>query len=168
MPFEVLDAMQKIILSGVVCFLLIAMQFPALGQAKLEKMLKDRDKLHQEWKVAESKKSGIFGNRTKKDMIETHEWMSRIIQKDNQIMEELKLLSEIEKTEITYEKNDYKFIVQKQEREIAILKKALEEKDVRLSGTDSSLSWIIWSALGFFLFLGLGWRFWRKKQLSSF
>jgi hypothetical protein len=160
--------MQKITITGLFWLLILAVQFPALGQAKLEKMLKDREKLHQEWKASESKKSGIFGNRTKKDMIETHEWMSRIIHKDNLIMEELKLLSEIEKTEITYEKNDYKFIVQKQEREITILKKALEEKEMQLSETSSSLSWIPWSLLGLFLFTGLGLRFWRKKRLALF
>lgn len=123
----------------------------AFGQAKLEKLVSERDRMHAEWKASESKKSGIFGNRTKKDMIETHEWMSRIIQKDNQIMDELRMLGEIEKTEITYEKNDYKFISQKQEREIALLKRALQEKDEVTQEKIADKRTYEWTTLIFFL-----------------
>ncbi|UJP67018.1 Clp protease ClpB [Mongoliitalea daihaiensis] len=136
---------------------------PVFGQAKLEKFMHERERMHEEWKVSESKKTGIFGNRTKKDMIETLEWMERIIQKDNQIMEELKLLSEIEKTEITYEKNDYKFIVQKQEREIAILKRALEEKNAAQVEKSAAMRPTTWILILFFAFLGFGWKYFRKK-----
>ncbi len=121
------------------------------GQAKLEKLIQERDKMHREWKASEGKKSGIFGNRTKKDMIETNDWMSRIITKDNQIMEELRLMSEIQKTEITYEKNDYKFISQKQEREIAVLKRALNEKDEAVQEKVSDKRTYEWMTFVFFL-----------------
>jgi hypothetical protein len=135
------------------------------AQAKLEKMLSDRDKMHREWKASESKKSGIFGNRTKKDMIETNDWMARIIEKDNQIMDELKMLSEIEKTEITFEKNDYKFISQKQEREIAILKRALDEKDQAVQEKKSDKRTYEWTTLIFFLStLAFGYLFYKGKK----
>ncbi|PSL03067.1 Clp protease ClpB [Cecembia rubra] len=134
-----------------IVFLMLLAPFYGFSQAKLENLLIERDKMHREWKASESKKSGIFGNRTKKDMIETHDWMARIIQKDNQIMEELKMLSEIEKTEITYEKNDYKFISQKQEREIAILKRALAEKDQVVEERKSDKRTYEWTTLIFFL-----------------
>uniref|UniRef100_UPI003592F401 Clp protease ClpB n=1 Tax=Aquiflexum sp. TaxID=1872584 RepID=UPI003592F401 len=111
----------------------------------------------------ESKKSGIFGKRTKKDMIETHNWMERIILKDNQIMDELKLLSEIEKTEITYEKNDYKFISQKQEREIIQLKSALADKEGMVMEKKSERRTFEWTTLVFFLStLILGYLYYRK------
>jgi hypothetical protein len=141
--------------------------FPAtlFAQAKLDKLLKERHSMHQEWKASESKKSGIFGNRTKKDMIETNDWMERIIQKDNQIIEELRLLGEIEKTEITYEKNDYKFISQKQEREIALLKRALEEKDLQAIEQQSSKRIYEWTTLIFLLStLALGYLYWKKVR----
>jgi hypothetical protein len=141
--------------------------FPAtlFAQAKLDKLLKERDSMHREWKSSESKKSGIFGNRTKKDMIETNDWMERIIQKDNQIIEELRLLGEIEKTEITYEKNDYKFISQKLEREIALLKRALEEKDLQAIEQQSSKRIYEWTTLIFFLStLALGYFYWKKVR----
>ena len=149
-------------------YILVALLlFPSMlfAQAKLEKMLKERDSMHNEWKASESKKSGIFGNRTKRDMIETNQWMQRIIQKDNQIMEELRLMSEIEKTEITYEKNDYKFISQKQEREIALLKRALEERDFQVSEKKSGKRIFEWTTFIFFLStLGLGYFYWKKVR----
>jgi hypothetical protein len=135
------------------------------AQAKLESMLNEREKMHREWRSSESKKSGIFGNRTKKDMIETNEWMARIIQKDNQIMEELKMLSEIEKTEITYEKNDYKFISQKQEREIAILKRALEEKEETVAEKKSDQRTYEWTTFIFFLStISFGYLYFKSRK----
>jgi hypothetical protein len=144
---------------------LFVMPIVLFGQAKLDKMLSEREKMHREWRNSESKKSGIFGNRTKKDMIETNEWMARIIEKDNQIMEELKMLSEIEKTEITYEKNDYKFISQKQEREIAILKRALEEKEETVAEKKSDKRTYEWTSFIFFLStLSFGYLYFKSKK----
>ena len=144
---------------------LFVMPIVLFGQAKLDKMLSEREKMHREWRNSESKKSGIFGNRTKKDMIETNEWMARIIDKDNQIMEELKMLSEIEKTEITYEKNDYKFISQKQEREIAILKRALEEKEETVAEKKSDKRTYEWTSFIFFLStLSFGYLYFKSKK----
>jgi len=151
-----------------VFFVFMALPLHVSAQAKLEKLVEEREQLHQAWKASESKKTGIFGNRTKKDMVETHEWMARIIQKDNQIMEELKMLSEIEKTEITYEKNDYKFIVRKQEREIAVLKKALEEKGESIEEKKQDKRFFEWTSLLFFLStMGLGYLFWKERKRSE-
>jgi hypothetical protein len=153
--------MRKILIT----ILILISSISLFAQAKLESMLGEREKMHREWRNSESKKSGIFGNRTKKDMIETHEWMSRIIQKDNQIMEELKMLSEIEKTEITYEKNDYKFISQKQEREIAILKRALEEKEETVAEKKSDQRTYEWTTFIFFLStLTFGYLFFKGRK----
>ena len=150
--------------------LLVLAPVSVFAQAKLDKLVSERNKMHTAWKDSESKKTGIFGNRTKKDMIETNEWMERIIQKDNQIMEELKLLREIEKTEITYEKNDYKFISQKQEREIAMLKRTLAEKEGMVIEEKSESRTYEW--LTFILFLStavlafLNWKKLKTTQLN--
>jgi hypothetical protein len=149
-------------------YLLILLLFaPSVlfGQAKLDNLVSERNKMHAAWKASESKKTGIFGNRTKKDMIETNEWMERIIQKDNQIMDELKMLSEIQKTEITYEKNDYKFISQKQEREIGLLKRSLAEKEEMLQAGKSDSRTYEWLTFIFFLStLVLGFLYSRKGR----
>jgi hypothetical protein len=149
-------------------YLLLLLLLAPIGlfaQAKLDKMVSERTNMHAAWKSSESKKTGIFGNRTKKDMIETNEWMERIIQKDNQIMDELKMLSEIEKTEITYEKNDYKFISQKQEREIARLKRTLAEKEGLVVEEKSDSRTYEWTT--FILFLStvvLGFMYWKNAK----
>jgi hypothetical protein len=118
----------------VMCFCFLQ---PATGQEKLNKLVTERQQLHQQWEQSEAKKSGLFGNRTKKDMIATNEWMSRIIQKDNQIMAELEMIKNIETTEISHEKEDYKFIAQKQQGDIGILKRSLESKELELQEAKS-------------------------------
>lgn len=145
-----------------ITFLFVSESF---AQEKLKKLVQERETLHQAWKSSESKKTGIFGNRTKKDMVETHEWMARIIDKDNLIMEELKLLRDIEKTEITYEKNDYKFISQKQEREIAALKKVIADKGLEIEEKQKSTRTYEWTTLIFFVStLLLGFAYSRKRK----
>lgn len=123
----------------------------SFSQEKLEKLIIERQTLHQQWRNSESKKSGIFGNRTKKDMIATNAWLERIILKDNQIMDELEMLKNIETTEIKYEKDDYKFIAQKQEHDLGKLKRALSEKDEEISAVLSSKRTYEWTTLVFFI-----------------
>ncbi|GGZ22761.1 hypothetical protein GCM10007049_14480 [Echinicola pacifica] len=147
--------------------LLCCLLFPLISSAqeKLQKLVKERQELHQQWKSSEAQKSGIFGNRTKKDMVETNEWMERIVLKDNQIMDELEMLKNIETTEIKYEKDDYKFIAQKQEQDIGKLKRALADKDIAIDAIAASKRTYEWSTLIFFLStLGLGYMVYRSRQ----
>lgn len=133
--------------------------------AKLEKLVLERDQLHAEWKRSESKKTGIFGNRTKKDMIETNEWMERIISKDNQIMDELRMIGKIETTVISQEKEDYKSITLKLEQDVQALKRAVAEREKEIEEKVSERRMFEWATLIFFLStLGLGgWIFKYKK-----
>ncbi|MBD8488372.1 Clp protease ClpB [Echinicola sp. CAU 1574] len=154
--------MKKLLFIALLMFPLIS-----FAQEKLEKLVKERQSLHQRWKAAESQKSGIFGNRTKKDMIETNDWMERIILKDNQIMDELEMLKNIETTEIKYEKDDYKFIAQKQEQDIGKLKRALLEKDEEIKAIKNSKRTYEWTTLIFFICTGvLGYLFYKLKSKS--
>lgn len=144
---------------GIILLLLklVTPQFTEAGQAKLEKMVQDRDVLTQQWKESESKKSGIFGNRTKKDMIETNEWLERIIQKDNLIMDELRMIGDIETTTATQTGEDYKTIVFKQEKDIQALKRAVADRDKQLKEKLSERRTFEWLSLTlFFVSLGLG------------
>lgn len=123
----------------------------SFGQEKLNKLVSERETLHRQWQEAESRASGIFGNRTKKDMIATNEWLERIVQKDNEIIAELELLKKIETAELGYEKEDYKFIAQKQEQDIGKLKRALAEKDKEIAAEKSNKRVYEWTTLVFFL-----------------
>ncbi|WP_460545959.1 Clp protease ClpB [Echinicola sediminis] len=154
--------MKKILL---LAFLLLPML--SFSQKKLEKLIIERQNLHQQWKASESQKSGIFGNRTKKDMISTNEWLERIILKDNQIMDELEMLKNIETTEIKYEKDDYKYIAQKQEQDIGKLKRALAEKDEDISSAKSRKRTYEWTTFIFFLSTAvLGYLYYRSRFRS--
>jgi hypothetical protein len=137
----------------------------AVAQEKLNKLLRERETLHQEWQASETKTSGLFGNRTKKDMTATNRWMDRIIRKDNQIMQELEMLKDIETTEISYEKEDYKYLAQKAEADIVKLKRALSEKDEAIRKEKQGKRSYEWTTLLFFLStLVLGFLYYRKKS----
>ncbi len=147
--------------------LLIHLASPQLteaGQAKLERMVQERDLLHEQWKNAESKKSGIFGNRTKKDMVETNEWLQRIVAKDNQIMDELRLIGDIETTVISQEKDDYRSITAKQEQDIIKLRRALQERDKSLEEGLKNRRTFEWISFILFLVSGsLGYWIYRTR-----
>lgn len=143
-------------------------QFTEAGQAKLEKMVQERDALTQQWKESESKKSGIFGNRTKKDMIETNEWLERIIAKDNLIMDELRMIGDIETTAATQTGEDYKAIAFKQEKDVQALKRAVAERDKSLENMLSTRRTFEWTTTIFFLTtLGLGYWLYKSKKTTS-
>lgn len=145
--------------------LLTLTQSANLESAKLEKLVAERESLHRQWKDSESKKSGIFGNRTKKDMIETNEWLERILAKDNQIMDELKMIGAIETTVISQEKDDYKTITLSLEQDVQALKRALSEKDREIESALSSRRTFEWTSVIFFLSsLGLGYGLYQSKK----
>ena len=141
------------------------MQSGNLESAKLERMVAEREILHSQWKESESKKSGIFGNRTKKDMIETNEWLERILAKDNQIMDELKMIGAIKTTVIFQEKEDYKTITQSLEQDVQALRRALAERDKQMEEMLASRRTFEWTTAIFFLItLGLGYWIFRLKR----
>ena len=156
----------------IVGFLLVLLnlsplQFTEAGQAKLEKMVQERDVLTSQWKESESKKSGIFGNRTKKDMIETNEWLERIISKDNMIMDELRMINSIETTTATQTGDNYKAIAFKQEKDIQSLKRAIAERDKSIEKMLSDKRTFEWTTTIFFLStLGLGFWIYRSRKSS--
>lgn len=152
-------------LTFIFTLLLTWMQSGNLESAKLEKMVAEREILHNQWKESESKKSGIFGNRTKKDMIETNEWLERILAKDNQIMDELKMIGAIKTTVISQEKEDYKTITQSLEQDVQALRRALAERDQQMEEMLASRRTFEWTTTIFFLItLGLGYWIFRLKR----
>jgi hypothetical protein len=143
-------------------FSLFNFQIPEAGDAKLQLMIQERDQLQAQWKNSESQKSGIFGNRTKKDMVETNEWLERILSKDNQIMNELRMIGSIESSVLGQEKEDYKTISFRLENQVQALKRAIASKDQEIAEKVSDRRTFEWMTLIFFsLTLALG--FWICK-----
>lgn len=149
LPMNINDPYLK--MKKLILFFCLLLPLSTFCQEKLNRLVKERQSLHQQWRDSEGQKSGIFGNRTKKDMIATNEWLERIVQKDNQIMDELEMLKKIETTEIGFEKDDYKFIAQKQEQDIGKLKRALGDKDEEIARQKSNKRVYEWTTLIFFL-----------------
>ncbi|TDQ17498.1 hypothetical protein DFQ04_2152 [Algoriphagus boseongensis] len=140
-------------------------QSSTIETAKLEKLVQERQVLHQQWQNSESKKSGIFGNRTKKDMIETNEWLERILAKDNQIIEELKFSGQVKTEMIGQEKDDYKTITQSLERDVQVLKKALAEKDKEIENKLDERRVFEWASFILFIStIALGLWIYRLKK----
>ncbi|WP_111671667.1 Clp protease ClpB [Algoriphagus litoralis] len=154
-------------LNFIAALLFSLFQSPQFDGAKLERMVQERDQLHAQWRSSESKKSGIFGNRTKKDMIETNEWLERIVSKDNQIMDELRMIGSIETTVISQEKDDYKSITLKLEQDVQALKRAVAERDKQIEEKLGERRIFEWTTLIFFLSTAfLGWWVYRSKKAS--
>lgn len=148
----------------IVFLFFFALPLITLGQEKLNKLVTERQSLHQQWQQSENRKSGLFGNRTKKDMIATNEWMERIIAKDNQIIQELEMVKKIETTEIGYEKDDYKFIAQKQEQDIGKLKRALAEREEEIAKRQGNKRTYEWTTFIFFLTtVGVSYLYYRER-----
>ncbi len=136
------------------------------GQAKLEKLVEEREALHSQWKQSEAKKSGIFGNRTKKDMIETNERLKRILAKDNQIMDELKMIGSIETAVIGQEKEDYKTIAFRLENQLQTLKRVIVEKDAEIAEKISQRRAFEWASFILFLIcIGMGIWIYRLRKV---
>ena len=141
------------------------LQVPEAGDAKLQLMIQERDQLQAQWKESESKKSGIFGNRTKKDMIGTNEWLERILAKDNQIMDELRMIGSIESSVLGQEKDDYQVIAFRLENQLQALKRAVAEKDLEIQSKLTERRTFEW--ISFILFLtclGLGFWVYRLRK----
>lgn len=136
--------------------------------ARLQKLVKERDILFHQWQASESKKSGIFGNRTKKDMTETNEWLEWIISKDNQIIEELKLSGDIETAVIGQEKEDYKAITLKLEQDIQSLKRAVADREKQVQEKLRERRAFEWTTLILFITtLTSGFWLYRLKTKNS-
>lgn len=123
--------MKHIFLLFVCCSILFT-SISVLAQAKLEKQVEQRDQLLHEWEQSVSKKTGFFGNRTKRDMAETNEWLRRIIAQDNLIIDELKFSFSVESSFISQEKEDYKSITLSLEKNVQALQRAVADRDDQL------------------------------------
>jgi hypothetical protein len=146
-------------------FSLFNFQIPEAGDTKLQLMIQERDQLQAQWKNSESQKSGIFGNRTKKDMIETNEWLERILAKDNQIMDELRMIGSIESSVLGQEKEDYKTISFRLENQVQALKRALTERDGQIKEKLAERRTFEWTTFILFIVcLGLGFWIYRLKK----
>ncbi|WP_373400320.1 hypothetical protein V8V91_12360 [Algoriphagus halophilus] len=97
-------------------------------------------------------------------MIETNEWLERILAKDNLIMDELRMIGDIETTVATQTGEDYKAITLKLEQDVQALKRALAERDKTINEMLDTRRTFEWTTLIFPSTLGLGYWIYRIKK----
>ncbi|WP_052354142.1 hypothetical protein [Flectobacillus major] len=84
----------------------VLISWGGFSQDKLKSLTTERQLLYNEYLASESQSSGLFGNRTKDDMQTSIEALKQIMEKDNQILDELKNLQEQSKADFTEKYND--------------------------------------------------------------
>ena len=98
-------------------------------------------------------------------MIETNEWLERILSKDNQIMDELRMIGSIESSVLGQEKEDYKTISFRLENQVQSLKRALTERDGQIKEKLAERRTFEWTTFILFIVcLGLGFWIYRLKK----
>ena len=90
----------------IIFFLSFALINNLLAQEEINKLTAERENLYQKYKESEGLSSGLFGNRSKKDLQTTIDALSAIIKKDNEILDELKHIQQDSKVEFTNKYND--------------------------------------------------------------
>lgn len=98
-------------------------------------------------------------------MIETNEWLERILAKDNQIMDELRMIGSIETTVLGQEKEDYKTISFRLENQVQALKRAVAERDEQIKeklADRRTFEWI--SFILFIVSFAMGFWIYRLKK----
>ncbi len=78
----------------------------SIAQNQLDSLTQQRYDLYQTFKEAESQKSGFFGNRTKEDQQASIDALTEIIEKDDQILDELNRMQDKSRTEMTGKYNE--------------------------------------------------------------
>lgn len=85
-------------------------QNPDSIRSELTGLMKKRAELFQEYSESLSKKSGLFGNRTKNDLRQSHDQLKAIVEQDNKIMAVLQRTVQyktFEKTTMNYDVNEF-------------------------------------------------------------
>jgi uncharacterized protein YukE len=73
---------------------------------KLDELTTERQMLYSAYQDAENKQSGLFGGRSKEDLQVTVDAVKAILEKDNEILQELKNSNQQSKAELTDKYNE--------------------------------------------------------------
>ena len=146
-------------------------QIPTADRMNLQNLLAERAKNFSEYTGAIQKRSGIFGNKSKRDIQKTNEILIQIVTLDNDIMNALnRALSykTFEKTTDNYNSRDCEMKLQKSMEVTDTLTKQLMvlEKKIKKQGSSSSTyQTLFYTTL--VLLLGLLVLYYRKREIPS-
>jgi predicted ribosome quality control (RQC) complex YloA/Tae2 family protein len=156
--------MNKIIL--LILFFLFAAPLIAqdsLGNiAELQKLLKDRKDRFEAYATSADQHSGIFGNKTKKDLEKSREILFQIVRTDNTIFDELtRVISKrgMAKADYSYDEVAYKQTIDQLTQATDTLNKqlaAVKEINAAMEKKANIQQWVLYSLLGAIVLLTLG------------
>ena len=132
---------------------------------KLEKLLQERYLLNEAWEESQKRKSGFFGNRTKADMQKTISTLERILRKDNEIVDELTILTKNEKFDLVGENADLANQVLLLNRKLANAQQAYQDAQYRIDNEGGTRRFFeILSLLGVAGTGVFGWLYWKQRN----
>jgi ElaB/YqjD/DUF883 family membrane-anchored ribosome-binding protein len=91
---------------GLLLFVGVGSSFAQEAQDKVSILTIEREQLYRAYQDADSQMSGILGNRTKDDLQQTIDALRAIIDKDNEILEEIANSNAKDRSEFTDKYND--------------------------------------------------------------
>ena len=130
--------------------------------AELQKLLKERKDRFEAYATSADQRSGIFGNKTKKDLEKSREILFQIVKTDNTIFNELtRVISKrgMAKADYSYDEMAYKQTID----QLTLAADTLNKQLVAVKAINTSLEnkadiqeWILYSLLGVIVLLTLG------------
>ena len=147
-------------------FLLFNAQLKAqdsLGNiTELQKLLKERKDRFEAYATSADQRSGIFGNKTKKDLEKSREILFQIVKTDNNILNELtRVISKrgMAKADYSYDESGYKQTIDQLTQAADTLNKqlvAVKEINAAMESKAHTQQWILYLLLGVIALLTIG------------
>ena len=132
------------------------------NMTELKKLLKERKDRFEAYAISADERSGIFGNKTKKDLEKSREILFQIVKTDNTILSELtRVISKrgMAKADYSYDEMGYRQTIDLLTQAADTLNKQLvtvKEVNVSLKKKVDIQQWILYSLLGVIVLLTLG------------
>jgi CRISPR/Cas system-associated endoribonuclease Cas2 len=91
---------------ALLCLLLFSIP-PTFAQDNMAKLLQERDKLYEAYEHYENQNSSLFGKKSKKDLLNIINTLKEIIQKDSEIIREVRLRGSQVRMQSTQKESSY-------------------------------------------------------------
>ena len=132
-------------------------------------LLKERQKLFDNYSQSTKKKSGFFGNRTKNDMRESHATLQDIVSIDNKIMSSLERVIDtknFEKTTMTFDVSEYQDRINNLSKvnEVTLVQNNKLEKE-KMVLSKLVLRMKFYFVLLFLIIIGMFYMLYRKRKI---
>lgn len=140
----------------------------------LQKLVEEREARFGQYSRAATARTGIFGNKTKKDLVVQVNVLTNIIKTDNRIIATLENFLEyrtFQKTEMTYSQAELDQKNQRLDELTTVLSKKLSAAESTKKALEIKIKWArLLNYFLVFLIILLGyfyWKLWRQNKLNA-